>query len=52
MYPTVDVVKRTKSQVRLLTVGNLSHDKGSNIHAYCFDEDKGSHEAAFFVGSK
>nr|XP_054508354.1 oncostatin-M-specific receptor subunit beta-like [Agelaius phoeniceus] len=50
VYPTVDVVKRTKSQVRLLTVGNLSHDKGSNIHVYCYDEDKGSHEAAFFVG--
>ncbi|XP_058679386.1 oncostatin-M-specific receptor subunit beta isoform X2 [Ammospiza caudacuta] len=50
VYPTVDVVKRTKSQVRLLTVGNLSHEKGSNIHAYCSDEDKGSHEAAFFVG--
>ncbi|XP_063037503.1 oncostatin-M-specific receptor subunit beta-like isoform X1 [Melospiza melodia melodia] len=50
VYPTVDVVKRTKSQVRLLTVGNLSHDKGSNIHVYCSDEDKGSHEAAFFVG--
>lgn len=52
VYPTVDVNKYTKSQVRLLTVENLSHDKGSNIHVYCYDEDKRSHEAAFFVGSK
>lgn len=50
VYPTVDVNKYTKSQVRLLTVENLSHDKGSNIHVYCYDEDKRSHEAAFFVG--
>ncbi|OWK57802.1 oncostatin-M-specific receptor subunit beta [Lonchura striata] len=50
VFPTVDVFKHTNSQVRLLTVENLSHDKGSNIHVYCYDEDKRSHEAAFFVG--
>lgn len=52
MYPTVDVFKHTNSQVRLLTVKNLSHEKGSNIHAYCYDEDGRLHQAAFFVGSK
>ncbi|XP_014730975.1 PREDICTED: oncostatin-M-specific receptor subunit beta isoform X1 [Sturnus vulgaris] len=50
VYPTVDVLKRTNSQVRLLTVENLSHDKGSNIHFYCYDEDGQLHQAAFFVG--
>ncbi|XP_068031749.1 oncostatin-M-specific receptor subunit beta-like isoform X2 [Anomalospiza imberbis] len=50
VFPSIDVFKHTNSQVRLLTVENLSHDKGSNIHVYCFDEDKRSHEAAFFVG--
>ncbi|XP_053788391.1 oncostatin-M-specific receptor subunit beta [Vidua chalybeata] len=50
VFPSVDVFKHTNSQVRFLTVENLSHDKGSNIHVYCYDEDKRSHEAAFFVG--
>ncbi|KAI1240152.1 hypothetical protein IHE44_0011604 [Lamprotornis superbus] len=50
VYPSVDVFKRTNSQVRLLTVENLSHDKGSNIHFYCYDEDGQSHQEAFFVG--
>ncbi|XP_048146590.1 oncostatin-M-specific receptor subunit beta isoform X1 [Corvus hawaiiensis] len=50
VYPTVDVFKHTNSQVKLLTVENLSHDKGSNIQVYCYDEDGESHEAAFFVG--
>uniref|UniRef100_A0A803WAB6 Oncostatin M receptor n=1 Tax=Ficedula albicollis TaxID=59894 RepID=A0A803WAB6_FICAL len=48
--PTVDVFKRTNNQVRLLTVENLSHDKGSTIHFYCYDEDGRLHQAAFFVG--
>ncbi|XP_005528089.1 PREDICTED: oncostatin-M-specific receptor subunit beta isoform X1 [Pseudopodoces humilis] len=50
VYPTVDVFKYTNSQVRLLTVENLSHDKGSNIHVYCYDEDERLYQAAFFVG--
>lgn len=52
VYPTVGVFKRTNGQVRLLTVENVSHDRGSNIHVYCSDEDKRLHQAAFFVGSK
>lgn len=50
VLPNVDVFNHTNSQVRLLTVKNLSHEKGSNIHVLCSDEDEQSHEAAFFVG--
>ncbi|KAF4804695.1 hypothetical protein TURU_005905 [Turdus rufiventris] len=50
VYPTVDVFKHSNSQVRLLTVENLSHDIGTNIHFYCRAEDGRAHQAAFFVG--
>ncbi|XP_037981706.1 oncostatin-M-specific receptor subunit beta-like [Motacilla alba alba] len=50
VYPTVNVFKSTNSPVTLLTVRNLSHDGVSNIHVYCYDENKRSHQAAFFVG--
>uniref|UniRef100_A0A8C5TP51 Oncostatin M receptor n=1 Tax=Malurus cyaneus samueli TaxID=2593467 RepID=A0A8C5TP51_9PASS len=48
--PAGDVFNHTIGQVRLLTVKNVSHDKGSNIQFYCLDEDEELQQAAFFVG--